>query len=119
MCLASPLQAAGSTVRRMSNEGSNQPVPACGSCGSHLVHPTRGRQTGFAVWEVELRCPDCHGREVSNYTEAELEKLDREQDRAMAEIEAELSRLEALHMGEWVARFGQALELDLIGPDDF
>jgi hypothetical protein len=106
-------------VCRMTDERSNQPVPACGSCGSQLVHPTRGRQTDFATWEVELRCPDCHGREVSHYTEAELERLDREQDRAASEIEAELSRLETLHMEEWVARFAQALELDLIGPDDF
>ena len=84
-----------------------------------MVHLTEGRETHSAMWEVELRCPDCQGREVSHYTEAELEKLDREQDRAMAEIEAELSRLEALHMEEWAARFAQALDLDLICPDDF
>ena len=103
----------------MSSERSDEPVPACGFCGSHLVHTTRGRQTGWAAWEVELRCPDCYGQQVAHFSEVELERLDREHDRAALEIGAELSRLEALHLEEWVARFGQALDLDLIGPDDF
>jgi ribosomal protein S27E len=106
-------------MSRMSGEPSNPALPTCGSCGSHLVHPTGGRQADRAGWEVEFRCPDCDGRELSYYTEAELEQLDREQDRATSEIEAELSRMEREHMGEWVARFVHALELDLIGPDDF
>jgi ribosomal protein S27E len=103
----------------MSSKRKNWPAARCGSCGSHLVHPTRGRQTDPAVWEVELRCPDCHGREVSHFTQAELETLDREQDRAASEIQAALSRLEAQHMEEWIVSFGRALDLDLIGPDDF
>jgi ribosomal protein S27E len=98
---------------------SNQPVPPCSSCGSLLVHPTDGRETDSTLWEVELRCPDCERREVSYYTPAELERFDRELDRAASEIEDALRRLEALHMEEWAARFAQALDLDLIGPDDF
>jgi hypothetical protein len=38
---------------------------------------------------------------------------------AAVEIETELGRLEALHMEEWSARFSHALNLDLIGPDEF
>jgi hypothetical protein len=52
-------------------------------------------------------------------TEAELEHLDRELDRVTSEMKEELGRLEALHMEQWVARFAHALDLDLIGPDDF
>jgi ribosomal protein S27E len=106
-------------MRRMSGESSKEALPSCGSCGSHLVQPTSGRQANPSVWEVELRCPDCGEHAVSYYDEAQLELLDREQGRATAEIEAELSRLEAEHMDEWVAQFVRALELDLIGPDDF
>jgi hypothetical protein len=106
-------------VAHMSGKCPDQQVTACDSCGSHLVHPIRGRQIDLYTWEVELRCPDCYGREVSYYSEAQLERLDREQDRAACAIEAELNRLEALHMEEWIARFAQALDLDLIGPDDF
>lgn len=103
----------------MSRERSNRPSASCGSCGSHLIHPTRELQAGSSLWEVELRCADCDELEVTYCTEAELETLDRDQDRAASEIQEELGRLEALHMKEWVSRFEHALELDLIGPDDF
>jgi hypothetical protein len=103
----------------MSGEPSNRALQTCGHCGSQLVQPSWGRQTNPATWVVELRCPDCDGLELSYLSEAELEQLDREQDRAASEIEAELRRLEALHMEEWVDRFVHALDLDLIGPDDF
>ena len=104
---------------RMSGEPSNRALPSCGHCGSRLVQPSWGPQADSDSWEVELRCADCNGREVALYTEPELEQLDREHDRAAAEIAAELSRLEALHMEEWIVRFLHALDLDLIGPDDF
>lgn len=100
-------------------KGSNPSLPPCGSCGSLLVHLTEGHATESAVWEIELRCPDCERRQVAYISQAELEQFDRELDRAASEIEQELSRLEALHMEEWAARFSQALELDLIAPDDF
>ena len=69
--------------------------------------------------EVDLRCPDCEWRRASYYTPSEIEQLDQELDRAALEIETELGRLEALHMGEWTALFVHALDLDLIGADDF
>jgi ribosomal protein S27E len=103
----------------MSSTSSNWPLSTCGTCGSHLVHPTGGRETPSAVWEVDLRCPDCGQRWASYYTQAELDRLERELDGAASEIEKELSRLEALHMEEWVARFESVLNLDLIVPDDF
>jgi hypothetical protein len=71
------------------------------------------------VWEVELRCPDCERRRVWYCTQADLEHFDRELDRVTSEMRAEHGRLETLHMEEWVARFAHALDVDLIGPDDF
>jgi ribosomal protein S27E len=106
-------------VSPMSDEQPNWAVPTCGSCGSRLIHRTGGRETNSTLWEVDLRCPDCEGRQVSYYTRAELEQLDRQLNRDTSEMEQELSRIESLHMEEWAARFAQALDLDLIGPDDF
>jgi ribosomal protein S27E len=106
-------------VLGMSSKHSDRPTPTCGSCGSRLVHPTGGRETSSALWDVELRCPDCERRRVSRYTQAELEQLDRELDRAASEIEQELHRLETVHMEDWASLFIRALDLDLIGPDDF
>jgi hypothetical protein len=111
---------AGQIMRHMSSsKRSNWPVPPCSFCGSLLIHATGRRETGSPVWEVDLRCPDCERRRASYYTRSELDQLDRERDRAVSEIETELGRLETLHMEEWIARFRQALDLELIGPDDF
>lgn len=106
-------------MRHMSSTRSNRPVPPCSFCGSLLIHTTGRRETDCARWEVDLRCPDCEREQASYYTRWELERLDRELDRAASEIETELRRLEALHMEEWIARFSRALTLDLIAPDDF
>jgi hypothetical protein len=103
----------------MSSTHSNGPVPPCSFCGSLLTHTTGRRETDSPRWEVEFRCPDCERRHASYYTRSQLAQLDRELGRAAAEIETELGRLEALHMEEWSARFSHALDLDLIGPDDF
>jgi hypothetical protein len=103
----------------MSRKRSIQQASACAFCGSHLVHPTAGCEVQSALWEVEFRCPDCERLRVSYCTQAELEHLDRDLDRVTSEMKAELGRLEAEHMEEWVARFAHALDLDLIGPDDF
>jgi hypothetical protein len=103
----------------MSTKRSIRPASACAFCGSPLVHPTTGFEVQSALWEVELRCPDCERLRVWYCTQTELEHLDRELDRVTSEMKEELSRLEGMHMEEWVARFAHALDADLIGPDDF
>jgi ribosomal protein S27E len=103
----------------MSRKRSIREAPACAFCGSHLVHPTAECEIQSALWEVELRCPDCERLRVLYCTQAELEHLDRQLDRVTSEMMDELGRLEALHMEEWVARFAHALDADLVGPDDF
>jgi hypothetical protein len=117
--LRATLLPAGQIMRHMSSTRSNRPVPPCNSCGSLLIHTTGRRETDSRLWEVELRCPDCERRRASYYTRSELEQLDRELNRAVSEIETQLGRLEALHMEEWIGLFMHALDLDLIGPDDF
>jgi hypothetical protein len=94
-------------------------APTCISCRSNLLCPTKAGQAGPALWRVRLRCPECGWRGAVNYTEAQLEELDRGRERAASNIQQQLSRLETVHMEEWAALFLRALELDLIGPDDF
>jgi ribosomal protein S27E len=103
----------------MSRQRSIRPASTCAFCGSHLVHPTAGCEVQSALWEVDLRCPDCERLRVWYCSQAELEHLDRELDRVTSEMKEELGRLEAAHMEEWVDRFAHALDVDLIGPDDF
>jgi hypothetical protein len=106
-------------MARISSNPSNRPVPPCSFCGSLLIHATGRRETGSPAWEVDLHCPDCERRRASYYTRSELEQLDQELDRAASKIETELGRLEAVHVEEWTNLFVHALDLDLIGADDF
>jgi hypothetical protein len=103
----------------MSSKRSDGSVPPCSSCGSRLLHTTERRETDSALWEVQLRCSDCERRQASYYTRSELEHLDQELGRAASEIKTELGRLEVLRMEEWIALFRHALDLGLIGADDF
>jgi hypothetical protein len=48
-----------------------------------------------------------------------LDVLDRELDRAKAEIEADLARLTRANMADYLARFVSALDAGAIEPEDF
>jgi hypothetical protein len=91
----------------------------CGECQSRLVYPTDSFQLDSPDWHVDLQCPECDWSGTVRCTWAELRRLDGELDRATSEIEGELKRLEALRMAEWVECFVRALDVGLIGPDDF
>jgi len=87
----------------------------CGGCRSRLVHPADCEEPGRDRRYVELRCPDCGGRE---WTRCDVEMLDAF-DRAEAEIEADLARLTRANMADRVTRFVSALDAGAIEPEDF
>lgn len=91
----------------------------CDSCDSPLVHPTAYAQIATELWMVDLRCPDCGRCSEAVLGERQLEQLDRELDHAVAEIEQELRRVEADNMRHWATCFARAIELELLGADDF
>jgi hypothetical protein len=98
---------------------SERPLLVCAGCGSDLVFPVEQSAPAADRCDVELRCPDCGWEGERSCDEADLDRLDRELSRAHAEIRGALGRLETLHMEQWADAFACALELDLIGPDDF
>ena len=91
----------------------------CGACRSRLVCPAACEEQGRGHWSIELRCPDCGGRERASFDVEMLDALDRELDRAEAEIEADLACLTRAHMTEYVTRFVSALDAGAIEPEDF
>jgi len=91
----------------------------CGGCGSRLVHPADCEEHGRDRWHVELRCPECGGREWARFDVEMLDALDRELDRAEAEIEADLACLTRANMADYVTRFVSALDAGAIEPEDF
>ena len=94
-------------------------VLVCGVCRSTLVYPADCEGHGRDHWYIELKCPDCGGCEWARFDVEMLDALDRELDRAKAEIEADLARLTRANMADYVTRFVSALEAGAIEPADF
>ena len=91
----------------------------CGGCRSTLVYPAECEEHGRDHWYIELKCPDCGGREWARFDVEMLDALDRELDRAKAEIEADLAWVTRANMADYVTRFVAALDAGAIEPEDF
>jgi hypothetical protein len=91
----------------------------CGGCRSRLMYPADCEEHGRDRWYVALKCPDCGGREWARFDVEMLDALDRELDRAEAEIEADLARVIRANMADYVTRFISALDAGAIEPGDF
>jgi hypothetical protein len=93
----------------------------CRSCRRPFVVPDAivtapGDRDGVVV---ELRCTDCGWTHVGAYPRAAVEALDRALDLTEREIRAALDAFELAGELERIDRFAEALQLDLITPEDF
>ena len=91
----------------------------CGSCASDLVYPTEWDEAGTTHWEVTLRCPNCEWNGTGVFQQELVERFDEELDRGTEALVRDLKRLMHANMEEEIDRFVQALEHDLILPEDF
>jgi hypothetical protein len=91
----------------------------CPSCGSQFLQPLRCEAKSADVVMVELRCSDCMTWLKAPHTRADMRELDRRQAEFRAEILAQYERSVAESMEALAACLGPALELDLLGADDF
>ena len=69
--------------------------------------------------QVELRCPDCMTWLKAPHTRADMRELDRRQAEYRGAIVASYEKLVAESMEALADCWGRALELDLVGADDF
>src|SRR4051812_1151317 len=114
--------------RRMSRMYDNlRPTPAvrrdlhiCEQCREPFVVPvtildvhTDGR------YVVELSCANCSASSLTTHDEASLEALDIELDRGLLAIQEALDALVIADEMERIDRFAEALQDDLILPEDF
>ncbi|HVL94595.1 MAG TPA: hypothetical protein VM266_01910 [Solirubrobacteraceae bacterium] len=95
------------------------PVQVCPGCGSELVQPLRWQQRKGGELLVELRCPECGVVMQACHTPQEMEELDRRQTECRDQIVAAYERSVAESMEALAANLREALERDLVGPDDF
>jgi hypothetical protein len=91
----------------------------CPRCAGGLVHPLDWLEESPGRWRVLLRCPDCGELRDGVFGQALVERLDEELDRATGALLSDLRQITHANMVEEIERFSRALELDLIGPNDF
>lgn len=94
-------------------------LSVCPSCGSDLVQPLRWKDRADGDVLVELRCPECLIITQACHSQQDLEQLDRLQSRSRDVIRAAYEQSVLESMSNLAARMGDALDRDLIGPDDF
>ena len=91
----------------------------CGTCSSDLVYPLDWEEAGSTHWEVTLRCPNCEWTGTGIFEQDLVERFDEELDRGTEALVRDLKRLAHANMEEEIDRFVQALDHDLILPEDF
>jgi hypothetical protein len=91
----------------------------CPHCDSRLVQAAdwKVHQDG-RVW-MSLRCPECLTWMSGTFTAERVRELDRRLSEGRAALRATYERTVRRHMTVEVESLARALELDLIGPDDF
>jgi hypothetical protein len=91
----------------------------CPRCAGGLVHPLDWAEESPGRWRILMRCPDCDALREGVFGQALVERLDEELDRATGALLGDLRQLTHANMVEEIEVFSRALELDLIGPNDF
>jgi hypothetical protein len=91
----------------------------CPACSSELVYPLDWEEAGPRHWEVTLRCPNCEWVGVDVYDQDTVDRFDEVLDDGTDALVSDLKHLMQVNMQDEVSRFVEALEHDLIVPEDF
>jgi hypothetical protein len=91
----------------------------CIACGADFVHPVQWSPHDGEHWWMLLRCGACGASREETVPDAEAERYDRELDLAEDRMLRAAERLSSERLAEETESFATALELDLIGAEDF
>ena len=83
------------------------------------MHPVEWSPNDGGTWWMLLRCGACGVSREETVSDAEAERYDRELDRAEHRIVCAAERLSRERLAAEADSFATALELDLIGVEDF
>src|SRR5215213_3774458 len=107
------------TILEFMEQRSTTGLEFCLGCGQDFVSMVRCTRAGNGSWRLLLRCGGCgtwHETFARHDAVAALHKgIARGRDTVAERVKC----LDLERMGSQVEAFSQALELDLIGPDDF
>jgi hypothetical protein len=107
------------TMLRPMEQRSTTGLEVCLVCREEFVSMARSTRAGNGTWWLLLRCGACgtwHETFARDEAVAALQKAIR---RGVHTVAEHVRCLDLERMGSQVEAFSQALELDLIGPDDF
>lgn len=110
-------------LRRRASAPRPAPVVAtelhiCRECGSDLVYPTDWAQAGQR-WSVRLRCPDCEWHGEGVYGQDAVDRFDEILDDGSQAILDDLMKLTHANMSDEIDLFVDAIQRDLVLPEDF
>jgi hypothetical protein len=91
----------------------------CSACGADFVHPVEWSPNDGGTWWMLLRCGACGTSREETVPDAEAERYDRELDLAEHRMRRAAERLSKELLEHQADTFATALELDLIGVEDF
>jgi hypothetical protein len=91
----------------------------CRECGSDLVYPTNWAPAAAQRWSVQLRCPDCEWRGEGVYDQDAVDRFDEILDGGSEAILDDLTKLTHANMSDEIDRFVDAIQRDLVLPEDF
>ena len=100
-------------------ERSGEGLHVCPECSSEFVQPVQWSEQADRRWKVNLRCPECEWWGDGTFSQPEVDRFDEELDRGGQALVEDLRSLTRANMEEEVERFLQALQGDLILPEDF
>ena|SRR6266540_5511082 len=95
------------------------PLASCAGCGSGFVQPQSWRERPDGRLRLVLRCPECLLRTTGEYEARTVADYDAALVAGRLEIAALCRAVTRANMEAEAGRLARALELDLIGPDDF
>ncbi len=91
----------------------------CRECFEDFVHPVTWTESGSDSWWLRLRCGGCGAWRDVIATNAVVAEFDRVLDAGMDSISAAADRLERESLATEADVLVRALELDLLGAEDF
>jgi hypothetical protein len=91
----------------------------CGACDCRFVQPVDWEEAGPRHWRLELRCPNCEARGTVVVEDEVVDHYDLVLERGSAELARSLHEVVASSIEDEVVRLRDALDHDLILPEDF
>lgn len=106
-------------ILRQMEQRSTTGLEVCLECSQEFVSMARCTRAGNGTWWLLLRCGACGTWHETFAGDEAVAALQKAITRGVHTVAEQVRCLDLERMGSQVEAFSHALELDLIGPDDF